>query len=68
MSHIDICISILQKESFREVSSVRLSHGLKSRLAKIRARLTLKDGKERSMEELIELLADAYEEKENKEK
>ena len=37
---------------------------MKSRLAMIAARLTLKDSKTRSMEEVLELLADAYEEKE----
>jgi hypothetical protein len=37
---------------------------LRLRLGKIRARITLKDGKELSMEELLERLADAYEEKE----
>jgi hypothetical protein len=50
------------------VSSIRVSHKLKERLTKIRARLTLNDGKDRSMEELIDMLADAYEEKEGKEK
>jgi HNH endonuclease len=45
-------------------SSIRVSMKMKSRLARIGARLTLKDGKTRSMEELLELLADAYDEKE----
>jgi hypothetical protein len=36
-------------------------HKLKLRLAKIKARLLLKDGKDRSMEELIDLLAAVYE-------
>lgn len=44
--------------------SIRVSQKLKSRLAKIRARLTLKDGRDRSMEELISMLVDAYESKE----
>lgn len=48
------------------VSTIRVSLKMKSRLAKIAARLTLKDGKIRSMEEIIELLANAYEETENK--
>jgi len=37
---------------------------MKNRLARIAARLTVKDGKTRSMEDILELLADAYEEKE----
>jgi hypothetical protein len=56
----------LQGQTFKQVSSIRVSHKLKERLAKIRARLTLKDGKDRSMEELIDMLADAYEDKESK--
>ena len=43
---------------------MRLSHELKARLAKIGARLSLKDGKSRSMEEIVELLIDNYEKKE----
>ena len=46
------------------MSSIRVSTEMKSRLARIAARLTLKDDKTRSMEELLEMLADAYEEKE----
>jgi hypothetical protein len=41
-----------------------VSHKLRARLGKIRARRTLKDGKEMSMEELLSMLADVYEEKE----
>lgn len=48
------------------VSTIRVSGKMRSRLAKIAARLTLKDGKTRSMEEILELLADAYEEAEEK--
>jgi hypothetical protein len=47
------------------MSSIRISHKAKSRLAKIGARLTLKDGNTRSMEEIIDLLVD-YWEKEHK--
>lgn len=54
----------MQAQEQIQVSSVRLSHKLKLRLAKIKARLLLKDGKDRSMEELIELLADVYEKQE----
>jgi hypothetical protein len=54
----------MQVQEQIQVSSVRLSHKLKLRLAKIKARLLLKDGKDRSMEELIELLADTYESQE----
>ena len=49
-------------------SSIRVSMKMKSRLARIGARLTLKDGKTRSMEELLELLADAYDREEATEK
>jgi hypothetical protein len=54
----------IQKQELKEMSSIRVSTKMKSRLARIAARLTLKDGKTRSMEELLEMLADAYEEKE----
>jgi hypothetical protein len=50
--------------SLDTLSSHLVSTKMKSRLARIAARLTLKDGKTRSMEEVLELLADAYEEKE----
>jgi len=53
---------MIQKE--KGMTSIRVSDKLRSRLGKIRARRTLKDGKEMSMEELLEMLADAYEEKE----
>ena len=43
------------------MSSVRLSHSLKARLVKIGAKLSLKDGKSRSMEEIIDMLIDSYE-------
>jgi hypothetical protein len=55
-----------QIENGKEMSSIRVSHKAKSRLAKIGARLTLKDGKTRSMEEIIDMLVDQYE-KEHKE-
>jgi hypothetical protein len=58
----------IQKQELKEMSSIRVSTKMKSRLARIAARLTLKDGKTRSMEELLELLADAYEEKETTKK
>ena len=47
------------------MSSIRISQKAKSKLAKIGARLTLKDGNTRSMEEIIDLLVD-YWEKEHK--
>jgi hypothetical protein len=59
---------LMQAQEQIQVSSVRLSHKLKLRLAKIKARLLLKDGKDRSMEELIELLADTYESQEKDKK
>ncbi|MDP9287421.1 MAG: hypothetical protein M3P08_04405 [Thermoproteota archaeon] len=43
------------------MTSIRLSNEIKSRLVKIGARLSLKDGKARSMEDVIELLLDGYE-------
>jgi hypothetical protein len=58
----------MQAQEQIQVSSVRLSHQLKLRLAKIKARLLLKDGKDRSMEELIELLADVFESQEKDKK
>jgi hypothetical protein len=54
------------KEGMERSSIARLSDEMKSRLARIAALLTLKDGKTRSMEDILELLADAYEEKEKK--
>ena len=54
-----------QTEELREMSSIRISHKAKGRLAKIGARLTLKDGNTRSMEEIIDILVD-YWEKEHK--
>ena len=43
------------------VSTIRVSSKVKSRLAIAKARLTIKEGKERSMDELIDLLLDVYE-------
>ena len=54
-----------QTEELREMSSIRISHKAKGRLAKIGARLTLKDGNTQSMEEIIDILVD-YWEKEHK--
>jgi hypothetical protein len=48
----------IQKE--QEVSSIRISHKAKSKLAKIGARMTLKDGKQHSMEEVIDILMESY--------
>jgi hypothetical protein len=48
------------------MSSVRLSNDLKSKLVKIGAKLSLKDGKARSMEDIIAMLVKEYE-KEHKE-
>ena len=44
-----------ETQDLRETSSIRISHKAKSRLAKIGARLTIKDGNTRS-EEIIDLL------------
>jgi hypothetical protein len=49
------------------VSTIRVSNKLKSRLAVTKARLTIKEGRERSMEELIELLLDTYDKAQQKE-
>jgi hypothetical protein len=51
----------LQNQIQQEVSSIRISHKAKSKLAKIGARMTLKDGKQHSMEEIIDILMEAYE-------
>jgi hypothetical protein len=50
-------------ETFKEkgMSSVRLSNDLKSKLVKIGAKLSLKDGKARSMEDIIDMLVKEYE-------
>ena len=47
-------------------STVRLSNELRSRIIKIGDKLSAKDGKYRSVEDLIELLIDSYEKKEEK--
>jgi hypothetical protein len=53
---------MLQKQiqQEKEVSSIRISHKAKSKLAKIGARMTLKDGKQHSMEEVIDILMESY--------
>jgi hypothetical protein len=61
-------IMTMQKQQERGMTSIRVSDKLRARLARIRARLTLRNGTEMSMEELIEMLADAYEEKESSKK
>jgi hypothetical protein len=43
------------------MSSIRISHKAKSKLAKVGARITLKDGKTHSMEEIIDMLIEHYE-------
>jgi hypothetical protein len=50
----------LQKQIQQEVSSIRISHKAKSKLAKIGARMTLKDGKQHSMEDVIDILMESY--------
>lgn len=49
------------------MSSIRLSNASKSKLVKIGARLSLKDGRARSMEEIIDLLLEVYEKHGSKE-
>jgi hypothetical protein len=49
------------QQTVKEMSSIRLSHDLKAKLAKVGARLTLEDGKTRSMEDIIKLLLEEYE-------
>ena len=56
-----------QKHDNSGMTSIRVSDKLRTRLGQIRARRTLTTGKEMSMEELLDMLADAYEEKEEKE-
>jgi hypothetical protein len=48
------------------MSTIRLSNEIKAKLVKIRAKLSLKDGKNRSMEDIIKLLIKHYEEEELK--
>lgn len=47
-----------------DMSSIRLSNDIKSKLVKIGAKMSLKDGKARSMEDIIDFLIDTYEKKE----
>jgi hypothetical protein len=52
-----------------EVSAtLRLSTDLKSKLLKIGAAETLKDGKDRSMHDIVEMIVKFYEENKDKEK
>ena len=48
-------------ETVREMTTVRMSEKLKARIVRIGARLSLKDGKSRSMEDIIDLLVTEYE-------
>ena len=43
------------------MTTIRISDEFRARLGRIRATLTLEDGKEYSMEELLELMADSFE-------
>lgn len=52
---------IQEQEEENSVSSIRISHKAKAKLAKVGARITLKDGKHHSMEEIIDLLIEQYE-------
>ncbi len=45
------------------MSTVRISNDIKAKLIKIGAKMSLKDGKYRSMEEIIKLLIKFYEDK-----
>lgn len=64
---VDVCLYVMKAymvtlpHSSGESSTVRLSHNAKVKLVKIGARLALKDGDPRSMEEVIELLIKEYE-------
>jgi hypothetical protein len=51
----------MELEKPTQVSSIRISHKAKSKLAKMGAKMTLKDGKLHSMEEVIDILMDEYE-------
>lgn len=57
-----------QPQEPEEMSSIRVSQKLRDRLQKIMARLTLEDVKVKSMEELINLMADAFEREREKSK
>lgn len=58
----------MQSQKQTGMTSIRVSDELRTRLGKIRARITLRDGKEISMEDLIRMLADAYEREEDSKK
>lgn len=45
------------------MSTVRISNDIKAKLVKIGAKLSLKDGKYRSMEDVIKILVKFYEDK-----
>lgn len=58
----------VQNEEPKGMSSIRVSHDVKKKIAKIAARLTLKDGNTRSADDILKLLIEAYEEKETSKK
>ena len=47
--------------SLKGMSTIRLSNNVKAKLVKIGAKLSLKDGKNRSMEDIIKLIIEHYE-------
>ena len=56
---------MLQTQKQTGMTTIRISDEFRARLGRIRARITLKEGKELNMEELLERMADLYEEHEH---
>ena len=52
-------MQILNSE--KGMTTVRLSSNVKAKLVKVGAKLSLKDGKNRSMEDIIKILLENYE-------
>ena len=58
--YIELQTKQIQEQEENTVSSIRISHKAKAELAKIGAKITLKDGKHHSMEEVIDILMEHY--------
>lgn len=52
---------MMQSAKTTGMTTIRISDEFRARLGRIRATLTLEDGKEYSMEQLLELMADSFE-------
>jgi ABC-type polysaccharide/polyol phosphate transport system ATPase subunit len=51
----------MQKQVQQTVSTIRVSHKAKAKLTKISAKMTLKDGKLHTMEEIVDIVMEHYE-------